>query len=128
VIEQRPAVLSKGGGRSVGTGGALADVIPAPECMRSRESALVKGLVMIRPSDELRTRFAQREPFSSDPSWKSKPTGRRNRASISGLEDCIVDRSQNIGWQRTFGHGRKIVPELLQRRGADDDAIIAFGA
>jgi hypothetical protein len=22
---------------------------------------------------------------------------------------------QDIGWQRTFGHGRKIVPELLQR-------------
>jgi hypothetical protein len=44
-----------------------------------------------------------------------------------GLEGCIVDRSQEIGWQRTFGHGRKIVPEMLQRRGADDDAIIAFG-
>ena len=44
-----------------------------------------------------------------------------------GLEGRIVDRSQDIGWQRTFGHGRKIVPELLQRRGADDDAIIAFG-
>ncbi len=29
-----------------------------------------------------------------------------------GLEGCIVDRSQ---------------PEMLQRRGADDDAIIAFG-
>ena len=44
-----------------------------------------------------------------------------------GLEGCIVDRSQDIGWQRTFGHGRKIVPEMLQRRGADDDAVIAFG-
>jgi hypothetical protein len=44
-----------------------------------------------------------------------------------GLEGCIVDHSQDIGWQRTFGHGRKIVPELLQRRGADDDAITAFG-
>ena len=44
-----------------------------------------------------------------------------------GLEGCIVDRSQEIGWQRTLGHGRKIVPQLLQRRGADDDAIIAFG-
>jgi hypothetical protein len=43
-----------------------------------------------------------------------------------GLEGCIVDRSQDIGWQRAFGHGSKIVPELLQRRGADDDAIIAF--
>ena len=32
-----------------------------------------------------------------------------------GLQGCIVDRSQDIGWQRTFGHGRKIVPELLQR-------------
>jgi hypothetical protein len=27
-----------------------------------------------------------------------------------GLEGGIVDRSQDIGWQRTFGHGRKIVP------------------
>jgi hypothetical protein len=27
----------------------------------------------------------------------------------------------------TFGHGRKIVPEMLQRRGTDNDAIIAFG-
>jgi hypothetical protein len=44
-----------------------------------------------------------------------------------GLEGRIVDRSHDIGWQRTFDHGRKIVPELLQRRGADDDAIIAFG-
>jgi hypothetical protein len=44
-----------------------------------------------------------------------------------GLEGRIVDPSPDIGWQRTFGHGRKIVPELLQRRGADDDAIIAFG-
>ena len=44
-----------------------------------------------------------------------------------GLEGCIVDRSQNFGWQRTFGHGSKIVPEMLQRGGADDDAIIAFG-
>jgi hypothetical protein len=44
-----------------------------------------------------------------------------------GLEDCIIDRSQDIGWQRASGHGRKIVPEILQRRGADDDAIIAFG-
>ena len=35
-----------------------------------------------------------------------------------GLQGCIVDRSQDIGWQRTFGHGRKIVPEMLQRRGA----------
>jgi hypothetical protein len=25
-----------------------------------------------------------------------------------GLEGCIVDRSQDIGWQRTFGHGREI--------------------
>src|SRR6266478_1387937 len=44
-----------------------------------------------------------------------------------GLQGCIVDRSQDIGWQRTFGHGRKIAPEMLQRRGADDDTIIAFG-
>ena len=44
-----------------------------------------------------------------------------------GLEGCIVDYSQDVGWQRTFGHGRKIVPEMLQRRGADDDSIIAFG-
>jgi hypothetical protein len=44
-----------------------------------------------------------------------------------GLQGCIVDRSQDIGWQRTFDHRRKIVPEMLQRRGADDDAIIAFG-
>jgi hypothetical protein len=44
-----------------------------------------------------------------------------------GLEGCIIDCSQDIGWQRTFGHGRKIVPEMLQRRGADNDAIIAFG-
>jgi hypothetical protein len=44
-----------------------------------------------------------------------------------GLEGCIVDRSQDIGWQRTFGHGREIVPEMLQRGGADDDAIIALG-
>jgi hypothetical protein len=44
-----------------------------------------------------------------------------------GLQGEIVDHSQDIGWQRTFGHGRKIVPELLQRRGADDAAIIAFG-
>ena len=26
----------------------------------------------------------------------------------SGLEGCIVDCSQDIGWQRTFGHGRKL--------------------
>jgi hypothetical protein len=45
-----------------------------------------------------------------------------------GLEGSIVDRSQDIGWQRTLGHGRKIVPDLLQRRGADDDTIIAFSA
>ena len=44
-----------------------------------------------------------------------------------GLQGCIVDRSQDIDWQRTFGHGRKVVPEMLQRGGADDDAIIAFG-
>jgi hypothetical protein len=44
-----------------------------------------------------------------------------------GLQGCIVDCSQDMGWQWTFGHGRKIVPEMLQRRGADDDAIIAFG-
>jgi hypothetical protein len=44
-----------------------------------------------------------------------------------GLQGRIVDRSQDLGWQRAFGHGRKIVPEVLQRRGADDDAIIAFG-
>jgi hypothetical protein len=44
-----------------------------------------------------------------------------------GLEGRIVDRSQDIGWQRTFGHGVEIVPEMLHRRGADDDAIIAFG-
>src|ERR1700730_6225568 len=44
-----------------------------------------------------------------------------------GLQGRIVNRSQDLGWQRAFGHGRKIVPEVLQRRGADDDAIIAFG-
>ena len=31
-----------------------------------------------------------------------------------GFEGCIVDRNPDIGWQRTFGHGRKIVPEMLQ--------------
>jgi hypothetical protein len=31
-----------------------------------------------------------------------------------GLEGRIVDRSQDIGWQRTFGHGRKIVPEKVR--------------
>jgi hypothetical protein len=30
-----------------------------------------------------------------------------------GLEGCIVDHSQDIGWQRIFGHRRKIVPEML---------------
>ena len=30
------------------------------------------------------------------------------------LQRCIVDRSQDMGWQRTFGHGREIVPEMLQ--------------
>ena len=44
-----------------------------------------------------------------------------------GLQRCIVDGSQDVAWQRTLGHGRKIVPELLQRRGTDDDAVIAFG-
>jgi len=44
-----------------------------------------------------------------------------------GLQGRIVDRCQDLGWQRAFGDGRKIVPEVLQRRGADDDAIIAFG-
>ena len=44
-----------------------------------------------------------------------------------GLQGRIVDRSQDIVGQRTFGHSRKIVPEMLQRRGPDGDAIIAFG-
>ena len=44
-----------------------------------------------------------------------------------GLQGRIVDRSQDLGWQRAFGHGREIVPEMLQRRGADDNAIIALG-
>jgi hypothetical protein len=29
-----------------------------------------------------------------------------------GFQGCIVDRRQDFGRQRTFGHGRKIVPEL----------------
>jgi hypothetical protein len=44
-----------------------------------------------------------------------------------GLQGCIVDRSQDLSWQRTFGHGREIVPEMLQRGSADDDPVVAFG-
>jgi hypothetical protein len=44
-----------------------------------------------------------------------------------GFQGCIVDRSQDIGWQQTFCHASKIVPESLQRRGTDNDAVIPFG-
>jgi hypothetical protein len=50
----------------------------------------------VRPIDYRVTQCVPLRIFRSGP----KPKRRRNRVAISaGLEGCIVDRSQDIGWQ-----------------------------
>src|SRR6266436_6263281 len=80
-------------------------------------------------------RSSSRRPTKERAPWRGSLRSRTRNLNAGeigwpfrlGLEGGIVDRSQDIGWQRTFGHGRQIVPEMLHRRGADDDAIVAFG-
>jgi hypothetical protein len=110
--------------RSTGGGPSAASARRPRLPKRGRSRRVSSKYMLTRIIERRRSARLDVTHFAQDRNLNAVEIGWPSRL---GLHGCIVDRSQDIGWQRTFGHGGKIVPEMLQRRGADDDAIIAFG-